>query len=95
MLAGLTAGALLLDATAYLFTGLQLGFHLRSSCDRLVLQSAWVAVLALGLAVGAESRDEQPPPAEGNSSAHPGALPNCRRVVASTHSALDRSTPPP
>jgi hypothetical protein len=51
--AGLALGALLLDVVPYLFTRLDLAFHLQTSCSRLVLQSAWVALLAVSLALTA------------------------------------------
>jgi hypothetical protein len=50
--AGLALAPLCLYLAPYLFTRLDLGFHLRTSCDRLVLHSAWVALLTLGLAIG-------------------------------------------
>jgi hypothetical protein len=42
---------LLLDVVPYLFTRLDLFFHIQSSLDRLVLQISLVAVLTLGLAL--------------------------------------------
>jgi len=52
---------LLLDVIPYLFTRLDLVFHIATSLDRLILQLSLVAVLCLGLALEGSRRPPAPP----------------------------------
>lgn len=60
-------GPLALDMVPYLFTKLNLAFHILTSFDRLALQISLVAVLSLGLALtGPETPKETPTPESKN-----------------------------
>ncbi len=55
---------LLFDFVPYLFTKLDLGWHLETSCARLVLQGSLVALLAIGAVLAPRSLKRAVPPEE-------------------------------